>query len=309
MAKKSIIQEAVADAKEIKRVALENAETIVMEHLKENMKSFVDAKLNEQDSDVADEAPCDEETNMAETTVNEMDELDLSDVMDDEEGEEEMEDMDADEGEEDGLDEADLSHALDLVLREVEVGDLGEVEVLDRAEGENGEGLTNDRDAKEGGHETKTAPAAKDWTVKENAYKTKIKGLVSEVVSLRKALKITKAALTETSLFNRKLFYANKLMNKVSDTKMKKEIVRRMDSVKSLAEAKNLYESLDMALGLMSESARPAPAAKKPSLAEVLGSQKSTEKGVSNVDTSHLNETAGSASRDRMMVLAGLKKS
>ena len=304
---KNIIQEAIVDAKEIKRAAIANAQTIVMEHLKDNVKSFVDARLNEdmeygEPRDVATE---EEEPKMeAMEPVNEMDELELSDV-----GEEEEADEDGEACDEDGeLDEADLRHALELVMKEVEVPGLGEPEMIDPGEGEEGSGVL-DVDAKEAGHETKMPPAAEDWTVKEGAYKAKIANLATEVVQLKKALKITKGALDETNLFNRKLYYANKLMGKVSDNNMKREIVKRMDKVKSVAEAKNLYESLDMAIGLMSEAVKPASkAAKKASLAEVLGSSKS-DKGVSNLDAaSVLREGSSPFSPDRMKRLAGITR-
>jgi hypothetical protein len=82
----------------------------------------------------------------------------------------------------------------------------------------------------------------------------------------------------------------------------KASIVKRMDKVRSLSEAKNLYESLELALGLVKES-DSAPSRKAPSLTEALGSDKASGsgRGVSNVD-SHSDYI------HRNQVLAGLKK-
>lgn len=301
MSKKNILQEAIADAKELKAAALSNAENVLLEHLKDNLKSVVEAHLNENEEGEKEEGG----DMKLETALEENEQLMA--------GEEEMEEEDEagdegdeDEGDEDGLSEEDLEEALGaaLSLQEVEQGALGEPEEIDPDTHDTG---LLDVDTKPAGWQEKEAPAATDRTVKENrALKSKVIKLVTENALLKKANSKISSALNEVKLFNAKLFYANKLMQKEGlgiDTK--KKIVQKMDSVKSLSEAKNLYESLDMALGLMTENAKSSKKGSTRSLAESVVS--TSQKGISEVRAPHLTENV-TASVNRMRYLAGLVK-
>lgn len=301
MSKKNILQEAIADAKELKAAALSNAENVLLEHLKDNLKSVVEAHLNENEEGEKEEGG----DMKLETALEENEQLMA--------GEEEMEEEDEagdegdeDEGDEDGLSEEDLEEALGaaLSLQEVEQGALGEPEEIDPDTHDTG---LLDVDTKPAGWQEKEAPAATDRTVKENrALKSKVIKLVTENALLKKANSKISSALNEVKLFNAKLFYANKLMQKEGlgiDTK--KKIVQKMDSVKSLSEAKNLYESLDMALGLMNENAKSSKKGSTRSLAESVVS--TSQKGISEVRAPHLTENV-TASVNRMRYLAGLVK-
>lgn len=323
MSKKNLLQEAIADAKDIRQAALANAQTIIMEHLKENVRAVVDEQLSDALHE-NEEAGCEDNKEDDQMTENESNELDLeelpevamSDESEEEEEKDESEEDEEEEGDEEdedldeGLTEADLDEALRAALvSEVDHGGLGDPELVINGAG-GADGIA-DEDTKEAGWETKKAPKAKATTLATGEkYQQEALRLQKKVVQLAKENAIAKkanASLSETikevKLFNAKLFYAVKLMQKENlDASIKDKIVQKMDKVQSLSEAKNLYESLQLALGLVSESAK---AVKKPkaSLAEALGSTGTagTGRGVSSVDSDE-------SQKNRFMALAGLKK-
>lgn len=221
------------------------------------------------------------------------DEYDVEEMPDEEdEGEEEEEVT------EEGLTEADLEEALAAALSEVSHGGLGDMEFVDVSTEKNPTGI-EDLDSKEAGWEEKTAPKARQHNLstgeqyhqEARSYKAKIAKLVKENVMLKKANAKISEALKETQLFNAKLYYATKLMQTEGlSGNLKASIVKKLDKVGSLSEAKNLYQSLELALGVISEQAKKAKP-KGRSLTEALVSERAagTGKGVSNVEG--LNES------------------
>ena len=287
MKKSNILQEAIADAKDIQEAAYANASMMFSNLAMKNVQQFISESINEGDD--AEDEDCD---------VKEMYGGEDKPMTEEEDYEvEETEEEEAPEGEEEdvmeGLTEEDLEEALESALSEVTHGDLGEMELVmnDVPGSKSPEGLEK-VDTKEDGWETKQPPQAKSHSLatgeqyhQENLQlKKKVKQLVSENVVLKKANEKIKEALRETQLFNTKMFYAQKLIRKEGITpKLQKVIVEKMDKVGSMKEAKNLFEAFETALGSLSEQAAPQKAAKGSSLTEALGSHSvsGTGKGVS----------------------------
>ena len=304
---KNILKEAIADAKELKRAALKNAENLMLEGLKTNLKEMVDEQMNEEDA-MTETSSYDEDM----TKENAMEDEDVLELDVAEEGgdDEEVEEDEADEDmdlEEAGFSESDLHEALVQALTEVDHGDLGEMDdMLDPDRHEHG---LMDEDSKEDGWQNKSAPSAKNWQIKEGTYKNRIAKLVSENLSLKKTNMVLHKSVNETKLFNAKLFYANKLINKEGiSLSAKKKIVERLDTAKSVQEVRNIFESLEIAIGVMSESKKPSPKGKGATLSEALGvSGKTSGKGVPDKTSSEMiSEADERYSSDRFRVLAGL---
>jgi len=293
---KNILQEAIADANALKEAAYANAQSVLMEHLKDNVKQFVEQELNENfqnEDDVSESDGIPEGDAPVMEHGYEEDELDVEEEPEEEEGEEEGEYDMEDEGMYEGLTEDDLAEALTTALSEVSHGQLGDMELVINTDpsSKSSEGI-EDLDKREEGWEEKTAPKSKGAQIytgeqyHQEALRWRAKAAVhiKENILLKKAMKKLTSALKETKLFNAKLFYASKLMQTEGlNATAKVSIVKKMDSVKTLSEAKNLYESLELALGLMSENAKPKKKAKR-SLTEALGSENTsagTGRGVS----------------------------
>lgn len=305
MAKKSILQEAIADAQAIREGAYKNASSVLMEHLQDNIKEFVDSQLDEEtemnEETVEEEA---EMTQEADETVTEMEDFDLD--MEEEDDEDDLDlDLGDEDEDEDGLTEADLDEVLEAALQEVEHGDLGEMEVVDPDKRADSRGL-EDLDSREAGWEEKDVPHAEDWTVKEHKYRRKIAQLAKENLLYKKANSKLQEALADVRLFNHKVLYTSKLVQTEGlSPKVKNQIVKSMDAGRTLAEVKNTYSTWKTALGVMGESKQTKKS--KSSLSEaVLGSPKQG-KGISQVKDDHiLSESADPFSVHRMQSLAGL---
>lgn len=323
MAKRGILREALEEAAALKEAALKNAENSLAGHFRESLEHVISAQLNEEaEEDESEE--CVEEADvdgLEGDTMTEEEGFDFESLGDedesgepdgDEEGGDDLDFLSDDDGDEEleeglGFTEADLQEALHELLGEVSHGSLGEPQ--DVTDDKHDTGLM-DQDSKAAGWETKTAPDKKDWTMKESRLKKSLVQALTENRALKKAMKKLKEAVTETNLFNRKMFYAHKLLGKSGlneQTKMK--IVKRLDKARTVREAAGIYESIEMALGVVSESAAPRQSRKSATLSEALGRQVRTEKGVSHVDDAHLlSEDARYATR-RMQVLAGIIQS
>lgn len=306
--KKNILQEAIADSRALKSAAIANAQALILESMKDNLKEMVEDQMNEMADDEtvaeacdddADEESGDELSEGTEMEINEEEDFDLDDLGGEEdelEGEDEGDDLA-------GLDEADLHEALMNALQEVDHGKMGDLR--DVGPDEHHDPVTG-ADKKEAGWEEKTAPAKQDWTMKESAYRARIAKLATENAMLKKANGQLRATVNEVNLFNTKLHFAHKLLNKegLSPT-AKKAIISKMDGVKTVTEAKTLYESLELALGALSERKTQK---KSTSLSEALGlPQASQGRNVSNVRSTVLQES-NPFDPARMQILAGVKK-
>lgn len=294
MSKRNILKEAIDDAKALKEAAYLNAKSVLLENMKDSIKEAVDEQLSEACEDEKGEEPVMENMDLA---ID--DELDLGD----DEG-----DAGEDECVEDDLTEEDLSEAISEALQaldEIEHAPHGESEMVDKEHPSGG----YDGDMKAGEHdwEEEVPPAKKDHSVKESkVLRKKITDLVKENVMLKKANKKLRESVDEIRLFNQKIMYTNKLINKEGlSNATKKKIVEKMDSAKSLSEAKNIFEAFECTLGTLSESVKPKKQA-APALSEVLGSS-SAGKPV-NRETLKEALRGGSFTNDRMRKLAGISK-
>ncbi len=307
---KSILKEAIADAKELKKAALKNAQNLMLENLKEDLKEMVDEQMNEEDTVAEASSECDPDDMKKENAMEDEDvlALDMSEEGGDED-EESVDDLDVDLDE--GLTEADLQEALVQALTEVDHGQLGELDeiMIDKHE----HGLM-DEDGKEDGWEKKKAPAAKSWQIKESAMNKRIATLVTENLTLKKTNETLRKAVAETQLFNAKLYYANKLINKPSlALESKRKIVEKLDTAKSVQEVKNIFESIEYAIGVVSESKKSPAKKQSATLSEALGIRgKMSEKGVSEEMLKEARHSVQVEGEDRYAVerfqrIAGIK--
>lgn len=310
MSKKNILTEALADSKALKQAAYANAHNMILEGFKSNLKEMVDEQINEMSGEEGgDEAPVDELDlsgleggDEGEDTMATEDEFNLSEA--DESAEDEGSAEDEAEDEAEGLSEADFSAALTAALQEVDHGGLGDMDEID--DGQHPTGLM-DKDAKEAGWEEKTTPNKKDFTMKEGVYKKRIVQLVTENTMLKKANEQLKKVVSEVNLFNTKLHYAHRFLQKEGlDDRTKKTILEKFDKVTTVSEAKRLFESLEIAIGAISGS---KPAGKKPAvkpLSEALGiTQKN---GGANLKESKQSDESNPFDVERMKVIAGITK-
>lgn len=320
MSKKGILEEAIGDAQQIKEAAIKNAENSLAVHFRESLESVISEGL---ERDAGDELEDDEGDDLME-----MDEHDpygdvMSEMEEEEEdfdfGDEDEEDADLEEGlfgdddegleEAAGMTEADLQAAIREALQEVDHGGLGEMEEVDPDSHDSG---LLDQDMKEGdGWQEKTAPAKKDYYagIKEvKRLRGKVAKLVAENTSLRKANRVLKESVREVNLFNKKLFVTHKLIKNQGLTESAKvKIVKRIDAARSPQEVDSIFESLKIALGVLSESAGSRKGKKATTLSESLGRHTRNEKGVSDVRDAHLLSEDARYAKHRLQVLAGLK--
>lgn len=310
MSKKSILEEALADSKEVKKAALANAERMIMENFKDDLKEMLEGQLNEMTGEEGgddDSASLDDAGDLSLDDVGAAPEDDLQLSESDESMEDNDDDGDDDGSEDEGLTEADLNAALKaaLSLNEVDHGAMGEMEEID-PDGSHPTGLM-DKDAKEDGWENKTTPNKKDFTVKENAYKQRIAKLVSENTVLRKTNEVLKKNLSDINLFTTKLHFAHKLLQKENlNLETKKQILKKFDKVETIVEAKRLFESLELALSTIS-GAKPKKPAVKP-LSEALGiTDKSDRANLTEAQNEYLAEQ-DPFGKLRMQKLAGVIK-
>ena len=320
---KSILEEAMEDAKVLKATAIENAKNVLVEAISPKIKEFVDSQLGENAVQVevgASGAPV--ETAMYEKNEDEADDKELllqllgkgllskDEVMDalpdeggglalalggdlgggdlevssDEQEDEVGESLSVTEGEKADKDEEDedkmkneseivemtqddvksaFSEALAEVMKELKTeatvtsgfGDAKKVE----------DGGLLDKKSGEAHWKDEEPPAAKDWTVKEAAYREKLKTLIgentklkSENVEFKKACDFLRRNLQEVNLFNSKLMYTNKLFQSVDlNHKQRVGIIEQFDTAQSMREVELIYKSLSESLkiaGVVNES-------------------------------------------------------
>jgi hypothetical protein len=306
----NILKEALADSKTLKAAALKNAQNLILENMRNDLKEMVEDQMNEtDDADSDDLGGLD--LDLSGGGEEGGDDLDSEEEMTTESADGDADDSD-DDSEDESISESDLQEALREAMTEVSHGSLGEIEFIDPDSHPTG---LMDQDKSEKGWDEKTAPAKKNFTVKEAAYKRQIAKLVAENVMLRKTNNTLRSTVNEVNLFNTKLHYSYKLLNKEGlDLSTKKSIVKKFDSVKTVSEAKTLFESLQLAFGALSENSKKKS---KNSLSEALGVQGGSTNGrnVSNVGgrrvmNESVEQSIGENPFDisRMQHLAGIKK-
>lgn len=133
-------------------------------------------------------------------------------------------------------------------------GDSGKVSVTDGNRGlmdtKSGEHFWNDEEA----------PDAQDWSMKEAKYVKQIKKLVKERNEAVTAFRKLHGQLKEVNLFNSKLVYTNKLLQKSHlNERQRSNVIETFDRAQSIREVELVYRSLSESLkiaGALVESKR-----------------------------------------------------
>jgi len=280
---KTILEEAMEDAKQLKKTAIENAKNVLVEALSPKIRKLVENQIGE--TDLTLEMPMMDTEEDEELPVEGMYEVADADEDEEEGGDNLEEAKDEDEEEEESMDEvveiteADVRRAVSEFLKEADVskgfGDVADANTdTGIADEKTGEHAWNDEDP----------PAAQDWTVKEGFYRKRLKNLQGEnrklktdVAELAEACNYLRSNLQEVNLFNSRLLYTNKILQNASlSNKQKVSIIESFDKAKSLREVQLVYESLSKSL----------------TIAGVLGENK-TVSGVKTSRSSRLMNTSG----------------
>lgn len=272
---KSILEEAMEDTKLLKETAIENAKNVLVEAISPKIKEFVETQIGE--SEIADkyyggeevtEAPEPEvcgDANMDLEGMYEAEDKEDDDKIDEAKDEDEKVEEVVEITNED-LKKA-FSEILNTELREATVTKgFGDVQdpTPQTAGGKGEKGIA---DEKSGEHmwNDETAPAAKDWTVKEAWYKKQSKVLAGKLAKIQKenseykqACNHLKRSLQEVNLFNSKLLYTNKLLqNTELNNKQRIAVIEAFDRAQSQREVELVFKSISESLkiaGVLSEA-------------------------------------------------------
>ena len=186
----NVYEDAVRDVKELKESAMETAKNVLLEAMVPKVKEMVEQQLGETDialemDSLDDEDEEVEETVQVDESSLEQETLELEAKGDDEEDEEEpVEEAVQSVDEVVEVNESDLVEALADALKEVRHRMTSEAKVSKsfgapadatiKASGGKGEkGIADEKTGEHWWNDEK-APAAKDWTVRENALRAKI---------------------------------------------------------------------------------------------------------------------------------------
>ena len=103
----------------------------------------------------------------------------------------------------------------------------------------------NGSDFRAGGLPKRRAHSSANTAIKENQNRQELQILREKNEEYRKALNVFRNKLNEVAVFNSNLAYATRLFTEHTTTKQEKiNILRRFDSVETIKESKNLFQSL-----------------------------------------------------------------
>jgi hypothetical protein len=318
---KTILEEAMEDAKILKETAIQNAQNVLVEAISPKIKEFVENQLGEGDLE-ENMYETEGEGEMPAPEPEEEEEMEMPEEGLWTEGEECPKDDDLDESAEEVVEitQEDLRKAFnEMVAGQVQEAtvssNFGDVEdpTPKTAGGKMQTGIADEKMA--GDTEWSDSPgkaeppAAEDWTVESlhKAYKAKlaeavkvIKGLQNENKEYKKAAMFLKRNLQEVNLFNSKLLYTNKLLQSVDlSNKQRVSVIEAFDRAQTLREVeltyKNISESLKIA-GVLGESKT-----KRPKSSRYMGNS-----GTSKVLEESVKREAGETWADRMQRLSGI---
>jgi hypothetical protein len=293
-----ILAEAMEDARALKETAVEHARNMLVEALQPKIKEFVDSQLGTsapvegsmyekydedgQDKEllmqllaknlmskeeILDALPGSEDVFGAPEADVSISDMGLGGEVDHTDGDEDEMDMDMDEVVD--ITQEDVKTAFSEALNDALKDLKSEATVkagFGKGEDPNkGEAGLLDKKAGEAAWKDGDAPAAKDWTVKEAAYKAHMKTLAGENSKLkaenteyRKACDYLKKNLQEVTLFNSKLLYTNKVFQSVDlNNKQRVSVIEQFDNAESMREVELIYKSLSESLkiaGVVNES-------------------------------------------------------
>lgn len=326
MAKKNILAEAIADAKELKETALANAKIALTESFTPSLQRLVSTRIHEDDEDGeeveidtemgGEEEPAmgfdsfdsgEEEEELPMEGMEGEDDLELESLMreldgegDDEmamEGDEFEDEMPVEEGEEeswsDPIDEGDEIEYSDDELEEA----LGRVFEMDGL----GDDLDRGENKEDGGVYDENPPSGPQF-LENRKLRTEVKRLRTELKNIQKKLNESlranttyKKVLNEVNLLNSKLMYNTKVLRKFELTEGQRErILNSFDRANSVREVELVYTTV-------CESFNKRPTKNK----MVEGSASKTVKTVKPNPNGHIvNESLVT----RMQRLANIKK-
>lgn len=313
MSKQNVLKEAIADAQALKKAFEANAERVLREHFKKDIKSFVESQLNEEE--LGENMAGGQDTHDMDFPYEGVDDQELREGTDMADTDEDFEldfDEDSDEGfdeddDEDGLSEDELAEALMSVISEVEHPSLDEMEFVDPDKRADSRGLKDD-DKKEDGWEQKTPPKATGTQVYGGGKYHESKKLVAlakeaallkkENKQLKRANSVLKESIEEMKVFNLKLMKTHKLLEAAGSQKgLRTKIVEAMDKAQTAKEVTSIFETWKSALSVMGGTSKKTP------LSEALGSIKESRGADPQAQDGQLNESKEFA---RWRQLAGL---
>lgn len=316
---KTILEEAMEDAKLLKETAIQNAQNVLVEAISPKIKEFVENQLGEGDLE-ENMYEMEGEGEMPAPEPEEEEEMEMPEEGLWTEGEDKDEE-EIEEGSEEVVEitQEDLRKAFNEMVagrvQEATVSsNFGDVEdpTPKTAGGKQETGIA---DEKSGEHHWKESPgpaeppASEDWTVEslQKAYKAKlaeavkvIKSLQNENAQYKKAAMFLKRNLQEVNLFNSKLLYTNKLLQSVDlSNKQRVSVIEAFDRAQTLREVeltyKNISESLKIA-GVLGESKT-----KRPKSSRYMGNS-----GTSKVLEESVKHEAGETWAEKMQRMAGI---
>jgi hypothetical protein len=255
-----LLKEAIADAKAIREVAIENAKASLAETFAPKLKEMVSEELNEEELFEEEEME-NEKEEMDETfEIEEGEDTEMEDELEEGEGEAPKEApvmKDEEEGDDD----------LDEILRELEMYE-GEGEDMDDDEMEEGYGKKDDMYEEEDMEdkepsetekleaflremiaemegEDEEVTEAEDGDVDMEAMKEEMKEKDEELQEAYKTIQFLRKKINESLLINSKLLYSGKLFRAHNlDESQKVSILESFDRATSIRETKLLYASL-----------------------------------------------------------------
>lgn len=262
----NILKDAIRDAELLKEAALVNAKRFISSDLSQKTKTLLERQISEEGEEVEDRVEDEDELAEGEgqelgfndgakvekrdnQTLEEEEELDLDD--EDEEMTEgddlDLDDEDEEMNEEDEIGDDDEEVDLEEVLSELEGND-DDDEDIDIEEAFIGDSEPEDIVKLDKQKDSFTPPKIKVSEMRQ--LRKEVKRLRTENLQLRKVVTVQKKAISEVSLFNKKLRYATKLIDLYPlNIREKKAVYEQFDRASTINEAKLVYNSLKSILG------------------------------------------------------------
>lgn len=309
-----LLKEAIADAKAIRQVAIENAKASLAETFAPKIKRMVAEEMKNDDDNLYEEDEYSEEDDSLDETLFEMEDEDMTegDTMDDDEMME-GDDMSGEYMEDDDMetedDYGDDSEDLEEILRELDM--------------EEEDPMMEEEDMEEPAPAPKEAPVMKEPSKKSDleefiremlaemegseeeetpsddmeSMKEELDSKEQELQEAYRTIKFLKQKINESLLINSKLLYSGKLFRAHNlDESQKVSILESFDRATSIRETKLLYASLATTLNEIKSKANSKSVRLKESRASksTLNSTKPSPKVLEeNKIVSRLQQLAG----------------
>ena len=285
MSNRDLLKGAIADAKAVKEMAINNAKAALEEAFTPQLKSMLEKKLQEMDEadekdHMIDEKMHDDNETMSEEELNELLaelEAESEDLTEAEHEEEKMEEAKEDKEEEaeeeekedekeeefdlESMSEEDLKAFVEEVVDEmIAAGELegGEEEAEMETSDEEIEMPAEEPEEEEAMMEAKHEEDDKMEEAKRKHEEEK-KHMEEELAEAVKVIKTLKAELNEINLLNSKLLYSNKIFKaKNLNEAQKTKVLTTFDKAETVKEVKLVYETLLQGLNTVKTDTKQA---------------------------------------------------